>query len=67
MPHDDEIRSRVERTCVENERDLRAFLLGVLQDVHAVDDVFQKTVVKAIEAADQANPTTVRGGCFRSR
>lgn len=65
MPHDAENRKLVEQACVEFERDLRAFLSGVLRDVHYVDDAFQKTVVQAIQAASQVNPATVRGWLFR--
>ncbi|MEO2015411.1 MAG: RNA polymerase sigma factor [Fuerstiella sp.] len=65
MPHDVEIRRLVEQACVEFERDLRAFLIGVLRDPHLVDDVFQKTVVKAIEASSTVNPETVRGWLFQ--
>ncbi len=50
---------------MEFERDLRAFLLGVLRDPHLVDDVFQKTVIKAIEASSTVNPDTIRGWLFQ--
>ncbi|MCP4784999.1 MAG: RNA polymerase sigma factor [Fuerstiella sp.] len=65
LPHDAEIRRLVEQACVEFERDLRAFLLGVLRDPHLVDDVFQKTVIKAIEASSAVNPETIRGWLFQ--
>jgi RNA polymerase sigma-70 factor (ECF subfamily) len=65
VPHDAEIRGRVERACVEFERDLRAFLMGMLRDVHQVDDAFQKTVIKAIKAASDVNPETIRGWLFQ--
>ena len=65
MPHDADIRRLVEQACVEFERDLRAFLLGVLRDPHLVDDVFQKTVIKAIEASSTVNPDTIRGWLFQ--
>ena len=65
LPHDAEIRNLVEQACVEFERDLRAFLLGVLRDGHLVDDVFQRTVIKAIEACSAVNPQTIRGWLFK--
>lgn len=65
MPHDAENRRLVEQACVEFERDLRAFLLGVLRDSHLADDALQKTVIKAIQASDSVNPETVRGWLFR--
>ncbi len=65
MPHDAEIRSLVERVCVEIDRELRAFLLGILKDVHLAEDAYQKTVVRAIEASDSASKATVRGWIFR--
>lgn len=61
MPHDAKSRLRVEQACVEFERSLRAFLMGMLRDPHLVDDVFQKTVVKAMESAADVNPPTMRG------
>lgn len=65
MTHDAENRKLVEQACVEFERDLRAFLSGVLRDAHSVDDAFQKTVVQGIQASPQVNPATVRGWLFR--
>jgi RNA polymerase sigma-70 factor (ECF subfamily) len=65
LPHDAEIRSLVEQACVEFERDLRAFLLGVLRDEHLVDEIFQRTVIKAIEASLAVNLETIRGWLFK--
>lgn len=65
MAHDAENRRLVEQACVEFERDLRAFLNGVLRDVHQVDDAFQLTVVQAIQASSQVKRATVRGWLFR--
>ena len=65
MAHDAEIRNLVEQACVEFERDLRAFLWGVLRDEHLVDEVFQRTVIKAIEACSAVNPQTIRGWLFK--
>ncbi len=39
--------------------------MGVLRDPHLVADAFQKTVIKAIEAASTANPDTIRGWLFQ--
>ncbi len=65
MDHDAEIRNRVEQACVEFERDVRAFLSGILRDVHLVDEAYQKCVVKAIEAAPNVNPEKIRGWLFQ--
>ncbi len=65
MDHDAENRQLVEQSCVEFERDLRAFLNGMLRDVHLVDDAFQKTVIQAIQASSKVKPATVRGWLFR--
>ena len=65
MPHHAEMRSLVEQACVEFERDLKAYLMGLLRDVHLVEDAFQKSVIKAIESADSVNPQTVRGWLFK--
>jgi len=65
LAHDVEIRRLVEQACVEFERDLRAFLTGLLRDPHLVDDVFQKTVIKAIEASAAVNRETIRGWLFQ--
>ena len=65
LPHDAEIRKAVEQACVEYEREVRAFLVGTLRDVHLADDAFQRMVVKALEAASDVNPATIRGWLFR--
>ena len=65
MPHDPEIRGLVEQACAEFEKEIRAFLLGVLRDVHLADDAFQKTVLNAIRAADSVSPGTIRGWLFK--
>ncbi|MEZ6130125.1 MAG: RNA polymerase sigma factor [Planctomycetaceae bacterium] len=50
---------------MEFETDLRAFLMGVLRDGHQVDDAFQRTVMRALEAAADVRPATLRGWLFR--
>lgn len=55
----------VKRFCVELEGELRAFLLGILRNFHDVEDAYQRTVVRAIEACDDVHPETVRGWLFR--
>lgn len=65
MGHDAKNRRLVEQACVDFERDLRAFLNGMLRDVHLVDDAFQRTVVQAIQASSQVQPETLRGWMFR--
>lgn len=65
MPHDAEIRRLVEQACVGYEQDLRAFLVGVLRDPHQAEDALQKAIVKAIQAAADVNPETIRGWLFQ--
>lgn len=65
MAHVPEIRPIVERSCVEFEGDLKSFLLGVLRDVHLAEDAFQRTVIKALRAAETVDPQKVRGWLFR--
>ncbi|MCR9201010.1 MAG: RNA polymerase sigma factor [Planctomycetaceae bacterium] len=65
MDHDPEIRPIVERSCVEFERDLKSFLLGVLRDVHVAEDAYQRTVIKALAAAETVDPEKIRGWLFR--
>lgn len=55
----------VKRRCVELEADIRAFLFGVLRNVHDVEDAFQRTVVKAIESSSDVDPETLRGWLFK--
>lgn len=65
LTQDAEIRRRVERACVDYERDLRAFLAGVLRDPHLTDDAFQKTVVRALETPSVPGVDTIRGWLFQ--
>lgn len=55
----------VERACVQMEADLKVFLVGVLKNHHLAEDIFQKTVIRAIEAADSVQMETLRGWLFR--
>lgn len=61
----DIMRSIVMSACVQWESDLKGFLLGVLRNREQADDVFQKSVIKAIESADSARRETLRGWLFR--
>ncbi len=65
LSHDANIRGRVKQACVDFERDLRAFLAGVLRDPHLAEEAFQKTVVKAIEAGSPPGPEKIRGWLFQ--
>jgi RNA polymerase sigma factor (sigma-70 family) len=65
LQHDADIRRLVERACVDNERDLRAFLNGVLHNSQLTEDAFQQTVVKAIESSSAVDSTKIRGWLFR--
>ena len=65
LTHDAEKRRLVEQACVDYERDLRAFLNGILRDSHFAEDTFQRTVVRAIESSSAANSATIRGWLFR--
>ncbi len=55
----------VEATYVGLQRELRAFLRGVLKDVTLADDALQKVAVSAIQSCENVNPETVRGWLFR--
>jgi len=57
-------RLMVERGCVQWERDLKAFLLGVLRDSHLAEDVFQKAVIRAIASAKSVRQETLKGWLF---
>lgn len=61
----DIMRSIVMSACVQWESDLKGFLLGVLRNREQADDVFQKSVIKAIESAGSARRETLRGWLFR--
>ena len=61
----DIMRSMVMSACVQWESDLKGFLLGVLRNREAVEDIFQKTVIRAIESANSARKKTLRGWLFR--
>lgn len=58
-------RRLVETTYVDLQRELRAFLRGVLKDVTLADDALQKVAVSAIQSCQDVNPETVRGWLFR--
>ncbi|MEP3480627.1 MAG: RNA polymerase sigma factor [Fuerstiella sp.] len=55
----------VKDRCVDLEPEIRAFLFGILRDTHEVEDAFQRTVVKAIEASADVNAETLRGWLFK--
>ena len=59
------MRSLVEGSCVQLEADLKGFLLGVVKNRDLAEDAFQKTVVRAIEAAQSARAATLRGWLFQ--
>lgn len=61
----DSLRLLVEQACMNWESDLRAFLAGILRNCHSLDDAFQRTVVRAIEAADSVRRETLRGWLFK--
>jgi RNA polymerase sigma factor (sigma-70 family) len=58
-------RTAVQKACVEWESDLKGFLLGVLKNSDLVDDAFQRTALRAIEAAQSVRSETLRGWLFR--
>lgn len=58
-------RVMVQDACVEWETDLKGFLLGVLKSHHLAEDAYQRTVVRAIEAAQAVRTETLRGWLFR--
>ena len=70
MPQPDEsipseARRAVEQACIEWAADLTALLTGVLRDRQLAEDALQRTVLRAIQAADTANAETLRGWVFR--
>ena len=65
MARSDEARETVERACVELASDLKTLLAGILRDQTLAEDAFQRTVLKAIQAADTVDLRTLRGWLFR--
>ncbi|MCA9058440.1 MAG: sigma-70 family RNA polymerase sigma factor [Planctomycetaceae bacterium] len=55
----------VTQALVDWEQDLRTFLFGVLREPHAVDDAYQRTVVRAMEAAAAYRDENLRGWLFQ--
>jgi len=55
----------VESACVQFQGDLKGFLLGVLKNRDLAEDVFQKTAIRAMEAAENARAGTLRGWLFQ--
>ncbi|MFN9717887.1 MAG: RNA polymerase sigma factor [Planctomycetota bacterium] len=55
----------VEMAFVRLERELRAFLRGVLKDVTLADDALQRVAISAIQSCHEVNPETIRGWLFR--
>ena len=55
----------VESACVQWQADLKGFLLGVLKNRDLVEDIFQKTAIRAIESAEAARAETLRGWLFQ--
>ena len=55
----------VKHRCVELEPDLRAFLFGILRNLHDVEDALQRTILKAIQASSSVNPVTLKGWLFK--
>ena len=58
-------RQQVEQACLCWQSDLKAFLTGVLKDPHQVEDVFQRSVLRAIASSETARRETLRGWLFR--
>lgn len=58
-------REHVEQACLVWQSDLKAFLLGVLKDPHQVEDVYQRSVLRAIASCATARLETLRGWLFR--
>ena len=58
-------RETVENTCIQNQADLKAFLRGILRHEETVEEAFQRTVLKAIQAVDSVALKNVRGWLFR--
>lgn len=65
MPQDANIRSRIEQACVNCERELRAFLAGVLRDPHLAEDAVQKTIIRALETDAVPESDRIRAWLFQ--
>lgn len=59
------LRSLVECSCVQNQADFKAFLLGMLKNRDLAEEAFQRMVIRAIESAQSARASTLRGWLFR--
>lgn len=58
-------RTAVEAACLQMQKDLRLFLLGILRSPHLADDAWQRTVLLALQSSHAARPETIRGWLFQ--
>lgn len=65
LPHDAEKYRLIEQACVDHERGLRAFLIGVLRDENLAEDAYQRTLLKALNSPTAPKPETVKGWLFQ--
>lgn len=58
-------REMVENSCIQNQAVIKSFLRGILRREELVEEAFQRTVLKAIQAVDSVALKNVRGWLFR--
>lgn len=66
MPPDaSDPRTEVEAACLQLQKTLKMFLLGLLRQPHLAEDALQRTFVQAIQAAHAVRLPTLKGWLFR--
>jgi len=58
-------RAEVEAACLQLQKTLKLFLLGLLRQPQLVEDAYQRTFVQAIQAAHAVRLPTLKGWLFR--
>jgi len=58
-------RAEVEAACLQLQKTLKLFLLGLLRHPQLVEDAYQRTFVQAIQAAHAVRLPTLKGWLFR--
>lgn len=58
-------RAEVENACIQLQKTLKLFLLGLLRNPQLVEDAYQRTFVQAIQAAQAVRLPTLKGWLFR--
>jgi RNA polymerase sigma factor (sigma-70 family) len=58
-------RAEVEAACLQLQKTLKLFLLGLLRQPQLAEDAYQRTFVQAIQAAQAVRLPTLKGWLFR--